>query len=545
MLLDVDLGGPEQFEQHILGRDLEDRPPGAVVVAARLRELAPDLEGSFAAQDRARRRRLADAVVERVSGWIDSLRRSLPEAKILVLGLARPRHPAFGLAEAHAEDGEIAAVDDLNRRLRDACRAGTDTFFVDLDRALSGVGYAHSFDDRMEAHARQPFAPAAVDAVAHALARTLAAALTPRRKCLVLDCDNTLWGGILGEDGPDGIALGEQHPGSAFVRFQQAILGLHKRGIILALASRNNEDDVLEVLDSHPHQVLRRDHFASWRINWNDKATSIEELAGEINIGLDSIVFVDDSDFECDLVRRRLPEVLTRKTPADPLSLSDFIGEMAEFDALTVSAEDLARGLMYRAQVERNRVRQSAPSLQEFLASLEMQLQIKSSGPAEAERIAQLSQRTNQFNLTTRRYSPARIQEIMSDPDWHAFHLRLRDRFGDYGLCGVCLLHRTGPRVDVDTFLLSCRVIGRSVEQAAVAFVQRWARYLGADELIGGYEPTAKNELVANLWPRLGFAPAETTGDRSTWRWLTGEEPIEFPGCFALDLQEPRETNHA
>jgi FkbH-like protein len=534
--LDVRLrfGEYNQFEQELAGRGaLGTEAPDAVIFAARLEELAPDLAYRFIGTGE-RRAEVQQAIAERMRGWLDAAERRWPRALRILWNFAQPTHAAYGIAEPHVQ-GQRAAIRDLNRALATACRDRPSSTLFDLDGVVSDVGRIRAYDARNMASARLPFSSDALDALGRATARVLAAAFVKRRKCVVLDCDNTLWGGVIGEDGIDNIALGPDHPGSAYVAFQRAILNLVDRGIIVALASKNNEADVMRVLREHPFQQLREVHLAAWRLNWNDKATSLRELAAELNLGLDSFVFIDDSDFECGWVREQLPEVLVVQAPADPLALQALVDDLDVFDALALSSEDLARGQMYKAETARTRAREGSQSVEDFLESLQMRLSIRSATEGQVVRIAQLTQKTNQFNLTTRRYSEADIRQFLAAADTDVFQIHLADRFGEYGLIGVLITRLSQGRLGVDTLLLSCRVLGRKVEHALFAFLLRHAAGRGARSVVGEYIPTAKNAQTAELYPQFGFKRAEGTGGPARFERPTADPP-PFPACFTLDL---------
>ena len=535
--LDVDVQPYEHFEQVMLEQDgVLARTPEAVIVAPRLRELAPRLEARVLELTATERTAAADDVCERIGSWLKMLRDRVPRARLFVTGMALPSWPAFGLAETAVDVGHRALVGSINHRVASQCREMPDVHFIDVDWVLSSVGYDHAFDPRMDLHARQPFSAQAISRLGEHLGRALAAAFVARKKCLVLDCDNTLWGGTVGEDGLDGIALGGHYPGNAYVAFQEEVLGLHKRGVILAIASKNNESDVVEVLDSHPHQVLRSEHFSAKRITWGDKATSLCELATELGIGLDSLVLVDDSEVECALVRQACPEVEAVLAPSDPMQLAGLVRRLHQFDALRLSDEDLNRGELYLAQNRRGEAQRHAATMDEFLRSLKMALVIEPVRPASIGRVAQLTQRTNQFNLTSRRYGESEIRTFVERSDREAYSVQLRDRFGTYGICGVALLEIQPDAVVIDTLLLSCRVIGRAVENVVVPFLQQRAASHGARRLLADYVPTKKNAQVRDLYGRFGFDKQYEADTHARWSWSPSSAPLEIPEFLTVEI---------
>ncbi len=536
--LEISFGEYNQFEQEIAGQGaLPDLTPDIVVIAARLDELAPALIRRYIGTSAEQRAQLAAEVLERITGWLDGLRARWPAATVFLCSFELPPG-AFGLGEPRVADGQRRLVGRLNESLAEICRARAGVFLVDLDAAIAEVGRRHAYDPRMWAYARLPYSAEGLDALAALLRRVIAAARTPRHKCVVLDCDNTLWGGIIGEDGIDGIALGPDHPGSAFVAFQDALLSLHDRGVILALCSKNNEADVLQVLDGHPFQVLKREHLSATRVNWEDKVGNLIALAEELNIGLDAMIFIDDSAFECALIRERLPEVRVIQAPPDPLELARLIERLDGLDLLEWSQEDAKRSSMYRAAAARTRARTAFASIDDYLRSLEMRLELAWTGPAQVPRVAQLTRKTNQFNLTTRRYGEQDIAAFLARDDAFVLHTHLADRFGDYGLTGVLILCKEETDLHIDTFLISCRIIGRKVEDAMVAWLLRFAEAEGLTRVVGDYLPTAKNQQTQDLYPRLGFEPDDAEG---RWCWKVGRPAPAYPDCFTLILPDAEE----
>jgi FkbH-like protein len=361
----------------------------------------------------------------------------------------------------------------------------------------------------------------------------LRALLVPPRKCLVLDLDNTLWGGILGEVGADMIKVGSTYPGSAYREFQQALLNLHRRGILLAINSKNNQSEVEEVFRSHPDMVLRPEHFASVRVNWETKPQNMIEIAEELGIGADSLVFFDDNAAECAFMREALPEVLTIQAPPDPLDYSGALLGSAAFERLSFTVEDQNRGQMYREQVERRTHASGAASLEDFLAGLQMTAEIQPVSEFAFPRVVDLLHKTNQFNVTTRRHSAGELRKILSDPHREAFSMRLTDRFGDNGIVGVAILDFQGATAVIDTFLLSCRVIGRAAETALLAFLLQRAGCRGAQALEGVFIPTPKNAPAADFFALHGFARIPHDGNDSRWRLEISQASVAWPAFIA------------
>lgn len=336
-----------------------------------------------------------------------------------------------------------------------------------------------------------------------------------RKKCLVLDLDNTLWGGILGEDGVTGIQLGEDYPGLAYSVWQRALLQLERRGVILAVCSKNNEADVIEAWQQNPNMVLKREHFSAMRINWQDKVTNLRELATELNIGLDSMVFVDDNPTERELVRQLLPEVSVPDFPSKPYQLMPFFKQLVEdyFRIYAVTNEDLAKTEQYRANALRKAEEAHFPDMESYLYSLDMELDVIPADEHNLPRIAQMTQKTNQFNLTTRRYAEADVQQRL-DNGWRIFCLAVRDRFGDSGITAAIFLEPVDDlTVNVDSLLLSCRILGKGIEEAFFKTILNLLRLDGYRKVTAQYLPTAKNGQTADFYDRMGMSCVSTDQD--------------------------------
>lgn len=331
-----------------------------------------------------------------------------------------------------------------------------------------------------------------------------------RKKCLVLDLDNTLWGGVLGEDGIDGIKIGGDYPGKAFLYWQEALLELSKSGVILTVCSKNNEQDVLEVWDRNPYIKLKKEHFAAYRINWTDKATNIKALAEELNIGLDSFVFVDDNPTERELVKQMLPMVVVPEFPTQPYELISFFKQLVEdnFKVYSVTDEDKRKTEQYRQNAARTRAQASFADLDSFLKSLNIQITIEAACELNIGRIAQMTQKTNQFNLTTHRYTDTDVREFI-DAGWRVWCISVADKFGDSGITGAIMVTPSG---EIDTFLLSCRILGKGIEFAFVKKIISILASLGFQTLSAKYLPTAKNAQVKDFWATVGFTCVKEDG---------------------------------
>lgn len=404
-----------------------------------------------------------------------------------------------------------------NQRLADAFAGDAQVQLCDLHAAAAWVGYANAGSPEMMAMARIPFSEVMLKTLAQRICSHIKAIKGLAQKCLVLDCDNTLWGGIIGEDGLDGISLGPDWPGREFVEFQKAILELHEQGVILAINSKNNESDVLEVLRRHPHMILREDHFGAMVINWNNKVDNMKIIADQLNIGPDSMVFADDNPAERQLMRQFLSQVKILELPSNPALFATSLRQTSFFTKSGLSEEDRQRGRMYAAQRRRNELQDVSVTLDDFLKSLEMICAIRPASLADIKRAAQLTQRTNQFNLTTRRYTEADVRAMLDSSTWNAYVLGLKDKFGDNGIVGLALVEKTNESWRIDTFLMSCRVIGRQAEEAMLDRICRDAVACGIRRLDAEYIRTAKNALAADFWDKMHFPKISATDTSSVY----------------------------
>jgi FkbH-like protein len=498
-----------------------------VVVALRLPALAPALVDRFLTLTAAEVQAETQRALDYVSAVCSALR-TRSKAVILVHGFETPVHPALGVLDYRNAAGQVNTIRRLNLDMVERLSRDGSTFVVDLDAIRSRLAGDRFIDPRTWHIGRIPYTRAAMRAIADEYLRVVRAVKGRNRKCLVVDADGTLWGGIVGDDGPDGVRIGRSFPGSAFYEFQQALLALRDRGILLALCSKNDRAAVDAVFETRAADMpLQREHFAAMRVNWTDKAQNIREIASELNIGLDSLVFVDDNPHETELVSELLPAVHTILLPDDPVMYRDLIEGCDLFDTLTFSEEDRQRSDMYAA--ERRRAEEaSSMSVDDYLRGLEMEVVVDRVDDRTIGRVAQLTQKTNQFNLTTRRYTEGEIRGFVESAERDVLSVRVRDRLGDSGIVGVAIARHDADRSTIDTFLMSCRVLGRGVEDALLVACLLASRRRGGREVIGEFVPTTKNGRVADFYPTRGFA-SDGTG---RFRLALADAPLAFPPHF-------------
>ena len=416
-------------------------------------------------------------------------------------------HPISAPGADPRDAGPAVAIAAFNEVLAASAAAHSNVELIDTAALCGQIGWDRSHDLHSYRRFAAPFAPAFVDAVAReAFVRTRGFG-SYFLKALILDCDGTLWGGAIGEELIGGIALAPQGgPGAIFWDVQQRLLGLQRSGVLLGLCSKNNEADVAEVFARHPHMVLRDEHIAIRRINWNSKVENLRGIANALGIGLDALVFLDDSAIECEGVRAQLPMVRTLQVPADLAAYPRLMDEMRVlFQVGRAAAEGANKTEQYRIRELAVAERANFETQDDYLASLNISVTITRNERSSAARIAELTQKSNQFNLTTRRRTEAEVLAIMASGQADVLSVHVQDRFGDSGLTGVAIVTYAGDEAAVDTFLLSCRILGRGVEDACWPAMIDAIRARACSRLVASYLPTAKNGQVREYWARVGF----------------------------------------
>ena len=429
------------------------------------------------------------------------------KSKLVISNFSIPVYSPYGIFESKAEYGFHEMVNDLNSKLNETVKKYSSVYVYDFNGFVMKFGEKNIFDYSKFFYGDVNVAFDFIPNLANDLMGYVKPLLGLNKKCIVVDLDNTLWGGIVGEDGFEGIHLGLTPPGNAFVEFQKRLLALHQRGIILAINSKNNPDDALQVIKEHPSMILREEHFASMKINWNDKISNMREIADEINIGIDSMVYFDDDPVNRELIKMNLPEILTIDLPNDLSQYVHMLEELNDFNVLKVTEEDLNRGKMYYEDRQRVDLQKTAPNLDDFLKQLNITLKIQDANRFTIPRISQLSLKTNQFNLTTRRYQEEDIAKFTNDKNVLVKCVQVEDKFGDNGITGVVIVKKDSKSEwTIDTFLLSCRVMGRGVEEGMLGHILELARKEGVSRVKGLYVPTKKNKPCEDFFANCGFA---------------------------------------
>jgi len=473
---------------------------------------------------------------ERVAASVEVLRticRGLREngrSRLVIQTLAAPPEPLFGSFDALTPGAVGSMIARFNAAVAEACQ-DPSAYLLDTAALASTVGLAAWHAPAQWQVGKLPFALNLAPLYADHVCRLLAAIFGKARRALVLDLDNTLWGGVVGDDGMENLVLGAgDATGEAFLAVQRLALDLRRRGVVLAVCSKNNDDVARAAFRSHPEMLLKEEHIAVFRANWQDKPSNIRAIAEELALGLDALVFLDDNPVEREMVRSYLPEVATPELPDDPALYARTLAAAGYFEAVAFSDEDRARAEAYQANARRKALQQSAGSIDEFLAGLGMHARLQPFDALNRARIAQLVSKSNQFNLTTRRYSEAELQALETDPDAFTLQVRLEDRLGDNGMISVAVCRAAGgDSWEIEAWLMSCRVLGRGVERLVLRELVEQARRRGVQTLVGVYRPSPRNALVRGHYEALGFSLLREVGEGETHWTLSTTVEVEAP----------------
>jgi FkbH-like protein len=502
------------FDQVLLPAVTADSPlhqgrPDAVLLALDYRALPWRLGADVAG--------MAEGEVSSAIEFLATIRRGIrahSNVPCIVQTLAPPVETLFGSLDRAIPGTPRYMIDQFNRQLI-ASLADSQDVLLDVGGLAENVGLAEWHAPTEWNLAKLPFASAFVPVYADHVGRVIGALRGKSRRCLILDLDNTLWGGVIGDDGLEGILVAQgDATGEAFLSVQRLAIELRARGIVLAVCSKN-DDPVARNGFTHPEMLLKVDQIAVFQANWNDKATNIKAIASELSLGLDAMVFLDDNPVERGLVRQILPEVAVPELPDDPALYARTLAAAGYFEALTFSAEDRARADFYQDNARRVALQSQAGDVNAYLASLEMTITFQPFDATGRARITQLINKSNQFNLTTRRYTE--IDVAAAEADCFTLQVRLADRFGDNGMISVIVCRPAGPATwEIDTWLMSCRVLSRGVEAMVLREIIAAAREQRISRLVGVYRPTSRNGMVSDHYAKLGFSPAGTQADGTT-----------------------------
>lgn len=460
---------------------------------------------------------------------------SRSQSALAISNFAIPRNFLMGIHDHRENPGEKETLETWNQWLYGLIKqTPSGLYLLDVENTISRSG--KTYDDKMKYLAKMSIPEITFPCLAKEMLRIIRPISGLSKKCLVLDLDNTVWGGVLGEDGIEGIKIGLEPPGNAFNDFQKAVKTLLRRGVILAINSKNDIDLVKEAFEKRTEMILKLDDFASIRANWQNKAQNMREIAAELNIGIDSFVFMDDNPAERFLIKKELPDVLTIDMPEDYSNYTQTLLDLDVFEVLHITTEDKNRTQLYKAETERKQLKTQITDLSEYLNSLETKVEVFPVDSFSISRVSQLTQRTNQFNLTTRRYTEAEIKSFSESLNSKVYCIKSSDRFGDHGTVGACIIKTsTETTWELDVLLMSCRVLSRGIEEAFMHFICEEIKKEGAKTLIGRYLPTKKNGMAKDFFKRLRFDQIKSSDQETIYKLALQEESIRLPSYVRLN----------
>lgn len=481
------------------GSELYKEEPNFVVIYMCSEKLE---EAYLECKDRSR---FAEFVYEKIErNWL-TINSSL-NTNILQFTFAEYDDSVFGNYALKTNESFLYQVKKLNMMLADGCQRIKGVFLIDLNRVVNTYGKANVKDEKLYYVAKMPISLDYLPLVASMVVDVMDSICGRIKKCVICDLDNTLWGGVIGDDGLNGIQIGELGLGHAFEDLQKWLKKLKERGIILGICSKNNEDTAKEPFVKHPEMVLSLDDISIFVANWEDKASNIRYIQKTLNIGMDSMVFLDDNPFERNLVKSMIPEITVPELPEDPALYLEYLKNLNLFETASYSESDQDRTKQYKAEVDRQETEKLFSSYEDYLESLEMQAVVSEFDQFHTPRIAQLTQRSNQFNLRTIRCTEDDIENLSKNPNYITMYFMLKDKFGDHGLISVVILKKENEEeLFVENWLMSCRVLKRGMEEFIADKIVETAKKNGFKKVIGEYVKTPKNSMVENLYPALGF----------------------------------------
>lgn len=522
LLIDAYVGPYGQYRQQLLdaASPLYRLAPQVILLSLTAREAIAAVPLTATAAE-------ADAAIGRS---IDELRllwrkaRETFHATVIQQSFLNVAEPLFGSYDRLVAGAPVQLIARLNERLSEAA-AEDGVLLLDIARASERDGLDAWFDVTRWLHAKMEIAPQSAPMYGELLGRVIAAQRGLSKKCLVLDLDNTLWGGVIGDDGPEGIALGEgTGTGEAHLALQRYAKQLRERGVILAVCSKNDPAIAEAVFRDHPEMILRRTDIAAFIANWEDKAANLKQIAEQLNIGIDSLVFVDDNPAERARIRQSLPQVAVPELPADAAQYARCLADAGYFESVAFTTDDSRRGEQYLANASREALQKSSQSMDDFLSGLDMSVAFGPFKQVDLARVAQLIGKTNQFNPTTRRHSHEDVARFVATDRSLTLQFRLVDRFGDNGLVSAMILlpdSQSNDLLEIDTWVMSCRVFGRELEREAMNIAVEIARRMGVRAFRADYIPTPKNSVIRDLYPGLGFTLAQQAAPHNgTTRWF-------------------------
>lgn len=525
---EIVFGRQNCYEEELQNRIGDLRNLDLCIIALDWRKLIPEL----ATCSPGELQKVSDIIRERIANIKSTIEkfRSSENSRILIFSPVGDPYSSSGFIDRLLPAACFEINSFLQQSFNTLCRSITDLYPLDIDALSSRIGKDHAFDPRTEYLIGQPFSSEMIDSICRCIHSVCLQLKKYPLKCLVLDLDNTLWGGIVGESGVENILLDDSGPGKAYRDFQSEILKLYKQGIILAICSKNNTCDAMEVLESHEKMLIRPDMISCYRINWDDKPKNILQISEELRIGLDSMMFIDDNPSEREAVRKALPEVEVLEMPENPAFFALALKRCTRFWPVEITSDDSRKGEFFQKELLRKRSQELAANLEDFLYKSEIKAKILSVDQSSLPRVVQLFNKTNQFNLTTRRYSLSELESLRNEAGNHLFCMELSDKFGEYGIIAAALVRGE----TIDSFVLSCRVFGKQVERAFLLRILEFMKKSGIKEAEGVYIPTLKNSMVKDFFKNNGFSQKSKEGDLTVWEIDLQSDLQKIPAWISI-----------
>lgn len=495
---EIKYGGYNQFIQELSDSAswLYTYEPDIIFIALSTKTFFENIEYNILDLDKIK----LDELINDKFSFIENALNSNLKSKIIITNLDYPNYTPYGLMDFTSENGLFYLVSEFNKKLIELSKSKSNLVILDFENLLSKLGKKEVFDEKMYFLGKILLNDYGAEYLTKEIIKICNAIYGNVKKCLIVDLDNTLWGGVVGEDGANGIKIGDTTLGNIYSEIQKIILNYKKLGVLICISSKNNLGDVEEVFKKNPNMILKESDFIVKKINWNQKSNNIKEIAKELNIGLDSIVFLDDNPVERMEVKTSLPMVNIVDFPDDISKLPSILKELP-FYSLKLTEEDKKRNEMYKQDVERNQLK-SESNLNDYLYKLKTKIIIKKNDITSLDRITQLINKTNQFNLRTKRYTDKQVESMMKSEDFMVLSLTVSDKFGNLGLTGVIILQNLGKSTFIDNFLLSCRILSRKIEKQ---FFIEASKHINTEIIESEYIPTLKNEQVKDFYKEIGF----------------------------------------
>ncbi len=529
IISEIFVGGYKQYYQEILDKSSSfyKFKPNLVIISIDIMSLLGDVFFSYYQLSDEEKKKLFENNINEMISLVDKIKQNL-NSKVIFHNFEVPINSSLGIIENKQEFGFAEFVKKINFELEKRFKPDNQIFIFDYDVFCSKWGKNNIIDYKMYYLGDIKINLKYLPKLCNEYISYIKPLMSITKKCIVLDLDNILWGGIIGEDGLEGIKLGPNSEGRSFVEFQRYLLSLFNRGVILAINSKNNPEDALSVIKKHPYMILREEHFASIKINWDDKIFNMKIIAEELNIGLDSLVFFDDDKLNREIIRAALPEVEVVDLPEDPSLYLKTLMELNDFNSFHFSEEDKKRGAMYAGQRKRQELNKTTTDITKYLKALNMKVIIEQANSFNIPRISQLTQKTNQFNMTTRRYLEEDIKKLSESDNFLIFSIKVEDKFGDNGITGVAIIEKKEKKWIIDSFLLSCRIIGRRVEETMLAYILEKAKKEKAETLIGEFFSTKKNIPAKEFYKKNGFKLIKEKESTQWWEFSI-EKEYKYP----------------